>query len=93
MQFRNEDEAAHYGPKVAGIADALSALLEHHARLAGRDHSHAGGPYPGDCIVCNARLALAVAEGRDPSTVDLPGQAVQDRRDVKRVGRLTYTRV
>jgi len=70
MKFRNSDEAEHYGPKIASIADSLDNLLKHY-EMSGH-HVHEGGSFPGDCVACNARIALAVAEGRDlPSKTEL----------------------
>lgn len=70
MKFRNQDEAEHYGPKVARIADALDNLLKLYETTG--DHEHTEGMFPGDCIACEARIALALVEGREiPSKTEL----------------------
>lgn len=52
------------------LVHTLETVLDHY-ELSG-DHCHAGSPYPGDCIACNARLTLAKAKGeREWTTSEL----------------------
>lgn len=79
MKFRNDNEANHYGPKIASIADALDNLLTHY-EMSGNNHVHEGAPFPGDCVACAARIALAIAEGRDlPTTNELARAELEAR--------------
>lgn len=70
MKFRNSEEEKHYGPMIARIATALDSLLRLYEMLG--DHNHSQGSFPGDCVACAARVALAVAEGKEiPSKTEL----------------------